>query len=110
MQLIYIIMKQINRTDELMVALANAGVKGATILDSEGMAKYLYKAENVQTLDFLKQILHKENANASKTIILAVNDDMVDTVRTTVKSILGNFDTPNVGVMFGVPISFTDGI
>lgn len=110
MQLIYIIMKQINRTDELMVALANAGVKGATILDSEGMAKYLYKAENVQTLDFLKQILNKENANASKTIILAVNDDMVDTVRTTVKSILGNFDTPNVGVMFGVPISFTDGI
>ena len=56
MQLIYVIMKQTNLTDELMVELANAGVKGATILDSEGMAKYLYKAENVQTLDFLKQI------------------------------------------------------
>ncbi|MBE6837772.1 MAG: hypothetical protein E7509_07280 [Ruminococcus sp.] len=110
MQLIYVIMKQLNLTDELMVELANAGVKGATILDSEGMAKYLYKAENVQTLDFLKQILNKENANASKTILMAVNDDMVDTVRNTVKGVLGNFDTPNAGVMFGVPISFADGI
>ena len=41
---------------------------------------------------------------------MAVNDDMVDTVRNTVKGVLGNFDTPNAGVMFGVPISFTDGI
>lgn len=110
MQLIYVIMKQTNKTDDLMVALANAGVKGATILDSEGMAKYLYKSDNIQKLDFLKQILNKENANASKTVIMAVADEMVDTVRKTVKDVLGNLETPNAGVMFGVPITFSEGI
>lgn len=110
MQLIFVIIKQLNLTDVLMVELANAGVKGATILDSEGMAKYLYKSENVQTLDLLKQILNKENPNESKTIIMAVNDDMVDTVRETVKKVVGDFNVPNAGVMFGVPITFTEGI
>lgn len=110
MQLIYVIIKQVSITDKLMVELANAGVKGATILDSEGMAKYLYKADKVETLDFLKQILNKENANESKTIIMAVQDDMVDTVRKTVKNIVGSFDVPNAGVMFGVPITFSEGI
>lgn len=110
MQLIYVIMKQTNLTDDLMVALANAGVKGATVIESEGMAKYLYKAENVQMLDFIKQMLNKENANASKTVLIAVDDNMVETVRKTVKEVLGDFNTPNVAVMFGVPITFSDGI
>lgn len=110
MQLIYVIIKHVNLTDQLMVELANAGVKGATVIDSEGMAKYLYKSENVQTLDILKQILNKENANESKTIIMAVNDDMVETVKSTVKSVVGDFNVPNAGVMFGVPITFSEGI
>ncbi len=110
MQLIYVIIKHVNLTDQLMVELANAGVKGATVLDSEGMAKYLYKSENVQTLDLLKQILNKENPNESKTIIMAVNDDMVQTVRETVKNVVGDFNVPNAGVMFGVPITFSEGI
>lgn len=110
MQLIYIIMKKVDLTDDLMVALANAGIKGATVVDSEGMAKYLYKNENIQTLDVLKHILDRENSDASKTVLVAVNDDMVDVVRSTAKKVLGDFATPNVGVMFGVPITFSDGI
>lgn len=110
MQLIYVIIKQIDKTDDLMVALANAGVKGATILESTGMAKALYKLESLQSVDILKQIMNKEIANASNTILIAVNDDMVDTVRETVKAVLGDLSVPNAGVIFGVPITFSEGI
>ena len=81
MQLVYVILKQTDKVDDLMVALANNGIKGATILESTGMAKSLYKLENIQTMDLLRQILQKEDANASRTVLILVNDDMVETVR-----------------------------
>lgn len=110
MQLIFIIIKQQNKIDDLMVALANAGVHGATIIESAGMAKSLYKLESMPSVDVLRHILNKEDANASQTVLIAVEDEMVDTVRNTTKEVLGDMSVPNAGVIFGVPISFTEGI
>ncbi len=110
MQLIFIIMKQLDKTDDLMIALANAGIKGATIIESSGMAKVLYKLESIPAVDILGHILNKENTNASQTILIAVSDDMVDVVRKTAKDILGDLSIPNAGVIFGVPVSFSEGI
>lgn len=93
-----------------MVALANNGIKGATILESTGMAKSLYKLENIQTMDLLRQILQKEDANASRTVLILVNDDMVETVRSTVKEIMGDLSLPNAGIIFAVPVTFAEGI
>ncbi len=110
MQLVYVILKQTDKVDDLMVALANNGIKGATILESTGMAKSLYKLENIQTMDLLRQILQKEDANASRTVLILVNDDMVETVRSTVKEIMGDLSLPNAGIIFAVPVTFAEGI
>lgn len=110
MQLIFIIIKQHNKVDDLMLALANAGIHGATIIESSGMAQSLYKLESMPSVDILRHILNKEDANASQTILIAVEEDKIDTVRETTKEVLGDMDAPNAGVMFGVPISFTEGI
>lgn len=110
MQLVYVILKQVGKVDDLMVALANRGIKGATILESTGMAKSLYKSDNIQTMDILRQILQKEDANASCTILIVVNDDMVQVVRDTVKEIVGDLNIPNAGIIFAVPVTFAEGI
>ena len=46
----------------------------------------------------------------SKTIFFIVNDEQVNIVRKTVNDVLEGIDNPNTGIIFGIPISFADGL
>ena len=46
----------------------------------------------------------------SKTIFFIVNDEQVNIVRKTVNDVLEGIENPNTGIIFGIPISFADGL
>ena len=58
MQLLFLIIKRIELVDDIMQALASAGVRGGTVLDSLGMAKSISEMDNLPAISALRTILH----------------------------------------------------
>ncbi len=112
MQAIFLVLKQLKLVDSIMEALADAGIRGATAIDSEGMARSLTRLnQNAAMVHLLKGILKGEDeAHKSKTVFIIVNDEQVDDVKQAIKSVTGDLSKPNAGIMFGIPVSFVEGI
>ena len=101
MQLLFLVIKRIELVDEIMRSLAQAGIRGGTVIDSVGMAK------SISTMDNLSG---EDAAQKGKTIFVAVADDQVDVARKAITDVTGDLSQPNAGVLFGVPISFAEGV
>lgn len=112
MQAIFLVLKQIELVDKIMSELYSAGIKGATAIDSEGMASSLTRTnENTPMVHLLLDILSGEDdSHKSKTIFIIVKDEQVEDVKRAVHSVTGDLSKPNAGIMFGLPVSFVEGI
>ena len=108
MQLLFLVIKRIELVDEIMRSLAQAGI---TVIDSVGMAKSISTMDNLPMIGVLRSILSGEDAaQKGKTIFVAVADDQVDVARKAITDVTGDLSQPNAGVLFGVPISFAEGV
>ncbi len=112
MQAIILVLKQTELVDSIMTALFNAGIRGATAIDSVGMANTIAKMdENTPMVHLLRGILAGEDdSHKSKTLFVIVNDEQAETVKTAIRSVTGDLAKPNAGIMFGIPVSFAEGI
>lgn len=111
MQLLFLVIKRIELVDEIMKSLANAGIRGGTAIDSVGMAKSISNMDNLPMINVLREILHGEDTSQNgKTIFVAVKDEQVEDAKNAIKSVTGDLSQPNAGVLFGVPITFAEGI
>lgn len=109
MQVIFVVLNKIECLEDLLARLKKAGVNGGTIIESTGMVKSLDDSDESYLLGSLRLFLDNPRPD-SKTIFFIVNDDQVDLVRKTVDDVLEGINNPNTGIMFGIPISFADGL
>ena len=109
MQVILVVLNKIECLDELLARLKKAGVVGGTIIESTGMVKSLDDSDESYLLGSLRLFLDNPRPD-SKTIFFIVNDEQVNIVRKTVNDVLEGIDNPNTGIIFGIPISFADGL
>ncbi|MBO5448253.1 MAG: hypothetical protein J5994_02885 [Ruminococcus sp.] len=111
MQLLFLVIKRVELVDDIMRSLANAGIKGGTCIDSIGMAKSISGMDNLPMIGVLRSILNGEDAaQKGKTIFVAVSDEQVDAARKAITDVTGDLSAPNAGVLFGVPITFAEGV
>ncbi|WP_294473101.1 hypothetical protein [uncultured Ruminococcus sp.] len=111
MQLLFLVIKRVELVDEIMHALATAGIRGGTCIDSMGMAKSISDMDNLPMIGVLRALLSGEDPDQKgKTIFVAVHEDQVQTARNAIVSITGDLTQPNAGVLFGVPITFAEGV
>lgn len=109
MQVIFVVLNKIECLEDLLARLKKAGVNGGTIIESTGMVKSLDDSDESYLLGSLRLFLDNPRPD-SKTIFFIVNDDQVELVRKTVDDVLEGINNPNTGIMFGIPISFADGL
>lgn len=112
MQLLVLIMRDTEKLDELLLELSDAGIGGATILDCEGMAERLLKLkhkEDIPFFDLLSSMLD-DNTSSGKMIWMVLADDKAERVRCIIREKTGGLDKPNTGIMFGIPLTFAEGI
>jgi len=109
MQAIFVVLNKIDVLDDLLVRLKRAGVTGGTILESTGMVKSIDDSEDSYLLGSLRLFLDSPYPD-SKTIFFVIEDNQVDIVRKTVDDVLGGIHNHNTGIMFGLPITFADGL
>ena len=53
MQLLFLVIKRIELVDEIMRSLAQAGIRGGTVIDSVGMAKSISTMDNLPMICLL---------------------------------------------------------
>ena len=95
MQLVVLVLNKTECLEELLEKFVEINVKGATIIESSGMAKALYNDSHVSDLFGS---------------LRALKDEIVQDVRDAVEEVTGGLDNPDTGILFSVPTLFVDGI
>ena len=57
MQLLFLVIKRIELVDEIMRSLAQAGIRGGTVIDSVGMAKSMSTIDNLPMIGVLRSTI-----------------------------------------------------
>lgn len=107
--MIVLILEKEHYLNELLIELNDVGIKSATVTNSSGMMGHLSALGEEQIISTLRPLFtpaHTEN----KTIFMIIDDSMVDIARKTVRKVLGDLSQPETGILFGVPLLFTEGI
>ena len=95
--------------NDLLLELNDVGVKSATVTNSSGMMGHLSSLGEEQIISTLRPLFtpaHTEN----KTIFMILNQNQGEIARQTVRNVLGDLSQPETGILFGVPLLFTEGI
>ncbi|NLB49130.1 MAG: hypothetical protein GX813_04780 [Erysipelotrichia bacterium] len=107
MQILFIILNDLNYLDEILQKFLARKVRGATIIDSEGMATAMMANEGFYNLlagPFAGAL--EGGSKRSKTIFTVINDPAkVDEVVGEVREIASKSQENVIGFMFTLPVS-----
>ncbi|HOJ09137.1 MAG TPA: hypothetical protein PK733_00900 [Clostridiales bacterium] len=111
MQLLVLVLNKVELLDELLKSFVSAGIKGATILDSMGMARALTSGgnEDIPIFGSLRLILN-EGHPYNKTLFVVLKDDEVNICVRCIREVVGDLNKPDVGILFTVPVNFIEGL
>lgn len=108
MQLLVLVLNKIEVLEELLEEFSANKIKGATILDSKGMAHSLSEFHELKFMASLRMILDPEHSE-SKTIFLVLEEEQIKLVSEIVNKVTGGLDKPDTGVLFTLPVLYTEG-
>ena len=109
MQVVFIVLNKVECLDTILKEFAENGIKGATILDSRGMAHSLEEFTELHFIASLRMILDPDRQE-SKTIFTVIEDDQIKNVSEIVNKATGCLDKTDTGIIFTVPVSYTEGL
>lgn len=108
MKLLVFILNDEEYLEEVLQAYVEAGVTGATIIDSEGMGRFL--TYEVPLFAGFKEFM-KGNKPYNKTILSVIrNEDTIERVKALVDEIVGELENPGTGIMFTLPVDWAAGL
>ena len=89
MNLLVVILNEMDKLDELLLELSKKSITGGTILDSQGMASTLAG-------------WHKD--------IMVLDDEKLVVAKEVVKTVMGNINNENTGIMFTLDVKSVEGL
>lgn len=108
MKLLVLILNDEAFLEEILEAFVEAGISRATILDSEGMGRFL--TYEVPLFADFKDFM-KGNKPYNKTILSLIEDDSVlSHLVPLIEKTVGSLEQPGTGIMFTVPVDWAHGI
>lgn len=108
MKLMVLILNKTEALEYLLEGLSAAGISGATIIPSSGMAMTLSKMNSSFLSSSIRSMFSGE-VDDNKTIISVIENDQLDLARRVVYNTVGDLSQPNTGIMFTVPLDFVEG-
>ncbi len=99
MKLLIYVMNQPHRLKELMRDFADNGIKGATVLEAQGMAQFLKDTLHPLYTERLSGLVDF-NHHQPQLILLIIPDEQVNLVYQLIGRISGDFQEPNSGIAF----------
>lgn len=108
-KLLVLILSKYEKIDKLLIALNDAGIRGATVINSTGMAQVLSNKESDQMFGSIRAFLNPERDD-NRTVFMVLEDEKIQIVKQTVKDVVGSLDSPGTGIMFVIPVLEVEGI
>lgn len=109
MKFMVFILDRVEMLEFLLEDLTNAGINGATIIHSSGMAKILSRMDDNFIGASLKLLFDSES-DENRTIIAVIKDEELPKIRKVINDVIGDLSKPNTGILFTVPIDFVEGL
>lgn len=110
MQVLVLVLNHYEKLSKLLLELNEAGIKGATVINSSGMAGVLTNSrESDAFLGSIRQFLTPERED-NRTIFLVLSEDKVEIAKKVIQNVIGKLDKPGVGILFILPTIYTEGI
>lgn len=105
------VLNNVNHLEEILNELTKSGIKGATIIDSTGMAKILHSqyTNDLPLFGSLKMLMN-EKRPFNKTIFTVIKDKQVEIAVSAIERVVGDLSKPDVGIVFTIPINYIEGI
>ena len=108
MKLMVIILNKVDALEYLLEGLSAAGIGGATIIESSGLAMTLSRLDSSFLSASIRALFSGDEDN--KTILSVIKNDQLDLARRVIYNTVGDLSLPNTDIMFTVPIDFAEGI
>lgn len=109
MKALFFVLNRIEKLNPLLNEFANIGVRGATILNSNGMAHALFDSDDHNVFASFRHYLDPKRKE-SKTIVMIINEDEQEKIVNTIEEIVGDIDNADTGIIFTVPVDFVRGM
>lgn len=103
MKCLIFILNNLEKLNDLLQQLQKNGIRGATIINSTGMAKTLYSNGDEAILGSLRQLLNK-NREENNTLFFVLSKDKVSKAIEVIESVVGDLSEPNTGVVFTIDV------
>lgn len=106
MNALFIVINEVDYVDEILEEFLDIGVKGATILDSQGMGSAIAQGDtsNIPLFGSLKRYLDSSRPYNKTIFTLIEDEELLEKAVRTVKEVVGDLDKLGVGIMFTIPI------
>ena len=108
-QIMFFVLHKTEVLDSLMVALNKSGIKGATIINSSGMAHSLAVNEDSYIISSLRAFLTPDREE-NKTIIMVLDEEQVQTAKDVIYATVGDLSQPYTGIIFLLPAISVEGL
>ena len=112
MHVLFLVLNATEYLDDILAAFVDVGVKGATILDSQGMASAIVSNLDKQVPLFgsLKNFLNNSRPYNKTVFAVIENKELLDEAIEAVKNTVGDISQPGIGLMFSIPIGAVYGL
>jgi nitrogen regulatory protein PII len=107
MQLLIAVINHEEKVDDILAGFVELGIRGATIISSEGMGRVL--SHDVPIFAGLRSLTARSRPT-NQTLFSVIEDDKVDGAIALIQEVCGSLDAPGAGIVFSVAVSRVVGL
>ncbi len=108
MQLLVAVINQPEALDDILSGFLELGITGATIINSEGMARVL--THDIPLFAGIQTLISRSRAQ-NYTIFSVIDEpEKVDAAFAVIQDVCGSLDEPGTGIMFTIPVTRAIGV
>lgn len=105
MNVLFIVLNELDYLDDILAKFLEIGVKGATILDSQGMASALSgQGDNLPLFGSLMKLMDGARPHNKTIFTLITEEEILNQTIAAVQEILSSSKSGGTGVMFTLPV------
>lgn len=111
--MIFFVLHDLSKMEDLLTAWDDAGAGGVTILPSTGLARYRNGGvlrDDLPLIPSLEDLIERAQ-NSNRTFFTIVSgEEMADKIIAATESVIGNLDLPDTGILAALPIARVRGL
>jgi nitrogen regulatory protein PII len=108
MQLLVAVINEPEALDDVLSGFLEVGITGATIINSEGMARVL--THDIPIFAGIQTLITRSRAQNYTIFSVIDDDDKVAAAFAVIQDVCGSMAEPGTGIVFALPVTRAEGV